>query len=131
MSTTVAPQFDKVYNRLHLLLKQYEGPTKLTTTRPQDDEKYLQTGYHLFTVLQDKPKKPKKKYFGGIYIRKKGVALHLMPAYCDSTILRAASAQVQALLNGKACFLIAQLPPSLESEIAQLIKSAYEYHQGN
>lgn len=114
--------FKPVFDKLKRLLQQYEG--KLLTTRDCDLEKYLQTGYHLFSLDQS----GKKRYFGGIYERKKGVALHLMPVYCDSDLLKTSPAEIQQLLNGKACFLIPKLTSGLEKQLETLFQRAYEVH---
>lgn len=83
--------------------------------------------YYLETNKQDE--KGKSYFFGMVKIGPKKVAFHLMPIYCDPSILNSVSPVLKKKMQGKSCFNFTKMEPELIKELQNLVKKCFDSYR--
>jgi len=113
------PDLNPVFTELRNILSPYANDLKVT--RDGENELYLDT-LHI-----QKNKKP--LFFGAVQIKKSYVSFHLMPVYVKPELLRSASPELKARMQGKSCFNFTRVEPDLLKELAALTEAGYASYQ--
>jgi hypothetical protein len=108
-----------VFTELRNILAPYASDLKVT--RDGENELYLDT-LHI-----QKNKKP--LFFGAVQIKKSYVSFHLMPVYVKPELLRSASPELKARMQGKSCFNFTTVEHDLFQELAALTEAGYASYQ--
>jgi hypothetical protein len=109
------PDLSPVFTELRNILSPYASDLKVT--RDGENELYLDT---LHIQKNNKP-----LFFGAVQIKKSYVSFHLMPVYVKPELLRSASPELKARMQGKSCFNFTTVEPDLFQELAALTKAGY------
>mgnify|MGYP006285361189 CR=1 FL=1 len=109
------PDLSPVFIELRKILSPYAND--LRGTRDGENELYLDT-LHI-----QKNKRP--LFFGAVQIKKSYVSFHLMPVYVKPELLRSASPELKARMQGKSCFNFITVEPDLFQELAALTEAGY------
>jgi hypothetical protein len=113
------PDLSPVFTELRTILAPYADDLKVT--RDGENELYLDT-LHI-----QKNKKP--LFFGAVQIKKSYVSFHLMPVYVKPELLRSASPELKARMQGKSCFNFTTVEHDLFQELAALTEAGYASYQ--
>jgi hypothetical protein len=113
------PDLSPVFTELRNILSPYASDLKVT--RDGENELYLDT-LHI-----QKNKKP--LFFGAVQIKKSYVSFHLMPVYVKPELLRSASPELKARMQGKSCFNFTTVEHDLFQELAALTEAGYASYQ--
>jgi hypothetical protein len=116
-------QLTEIFQRLKVLLKEYEGPFM-----PRFD---LESKYELWSVkpLKIDERKRKEVFFAGLIIQRKYVGFYYMPIYTDPGLKDVFKPELLTLLQGKSCFHIKELNSKLEKEIQKALKVGYRLYK--
>ena len=112
------------FSEIKDLFKQYEGVGKLYSI-----EKEQSTGYELYCDEKQILIRGKPVMFGGVYIRKGGIAVHLMPLYCNPKIRSNLPPMLEKCMTGKSCMTIKKYDSKLHKKVLKdTIKDCYSYY---
>ncbi|MBX2847428.1 MAG: hypothetical protein KTR16_03855 [Acidiferrobacterales bacterium] len=92
------------------------------------------------SVVKDKPgyfyldtkkvdEKGKPYFFGMVKMSAKKVAYHLMPVYCEPSLLEPISAELKKRMQGKSCFNFTKNQPELLEELKTLTASCIDSYK--
>ena len=79
--------------------------------------------YYLNTTRLMPNKQP--LFFGSVQIKKNYVSVHLFPVYCCPELLGNLSPELQARMQGKACFNFKKVDTALFEQLAALTKAGF------
>jgi hypothetical protein len=116
-------QLTEIFQRLKVLLKEYEGPYT-----PMFD---LDTKYELWSIkpLEIEGRKRKEVFFAGLIIQRKYVGFYYMPIYTDPGLKDMFKPELQTLLQGKSCFHFKELDTKLEKEVQKALKVGHKLYK--
>lgn len=107
--------FAHVFEELRGIMLPYAR--KLDCKVDRDDELHVDTKHIM------KNKKPLG--FGGVEIKKRYVAYHLMPVYVNPELLESISPGLRKRMHGKSCFNFTATDASLLEELAELTETGF------
>ena len=116
-------QLTEIFQRLKVLLKEYEG---FLTPRFDLDSKY-----ELWSIigLEIEGRKRKEVFFAGLIIQRKYVGFYYMPIYTDPGLKDGLKPELLRLLQGKSCFHIKELDVKLEKQIRKALKVGFKLYK--
>jgi hypothetical protein len=106
---------NETFESLKEILQPYASNLKVIDNK--DDKYYLNT-------LPDK--NGKEHFFGSVQIKKNYVAFHLMPLYCNPSLLEGISEDLKKRMQGKSCFNFRKTDETLFQELRSLTSSSFD-----
>jgi len=83
--------------------------------------------YYLETSKLDA--KGKSIFFGMVKSGAKKVSYHLMPIYCEPSLLKSVSPELKVKMQGKSCFNFNELQPVLFEELKSLTQKCIQSYE--
>jgi len=116
-------QLTEIFQRLKVLLKEYEG-----SLTPRFD---LDSKYELWSIkhLEIERRKRKEVFFAGLIIQRKYVGFYFMPIYTDPGLREVLKPELLKLLQGKSCFHIKMLDAKIEKQIRNALKIGFKLYK--
>lgn len=110
---------DEVFNQLKAILQSHSAV--LQVTKDEVD------CYSCDTPKRDAKDKP--IFFGMVKMGKNKVAFHLMPIYCEPSLIDIISPALRNHMQGKSCFNFKSLEPALFDELASLTQGGIDSYR--
>ncbi|MEL6789807.1 MAG: hypothetical protein AAFO78_04445 [Pseudomonadota bacterium] len=110
--------FDDTFTALRALFKPHENA--LILKHDTDTNYYLEE-----TKTAKKP-----QMFGAVQIKKNYVSVHLMPVYCEPSLLESTSDTLRKRMQGKSCFNFKTRDEIPEKELSTLIEKSVKWLKG-
>ena len=85
--------------------------------------------FYLNTQKEDDKGKP--IFFGMIKATAKKVSFHLMPVYCEPSLLSDISPELKKRMQGKSCFNFSKLDRELFMELEVLTQASFDSYKAN
>lgn len=110
---------DELFEELKTILSQYSS--QLTVVHDEPGYYYLETN--------KKDEKGKPYFFGMVKVGAKKVSFHLMPIYCDPSLVEEISSDLKNRMQGKSCFNFTKQQSELAKELTSLTEKCIESYK--
>lgn len=115
-ATAVAERLAAVFAALRPIYAAYEARCVVLHDEP---------GKYYLGTHELRAKDGYRTWFGGIEIKQRYVAAHLIPVYAHPELLEGISPALRRRMQGKSCFNFAKLDEALASELAALVEAGF------